>query len=115
MTRTSTQFFLFRLNPPRPTFPMHMTAQEIAVMQEHFAYWAQLSDRGTAVAYGPVNDPKGTWGVAIVRVADEAEARSLQADDPAIRADIGFAYDVFPMPQVLVSAPRGPVGPGSSA
>lgn len=100
----SLRFFLFRLNPPRPTFPKDMTAQEGAVMQEHFAYWAKLSGEGTAVVYGPVDDPKGTWGVAVVRVADDAAGWALAAGDPAIRSGLGFRYDVSPMPQALVSA-----------
>ena len=106
MTGSSAGFFLLRLNPPRASFPMHMTVEETAAMQEHFAYWSRLSDQGIAIAYGPVNDPKGTWGVAIVRVRDGAEARGITADDPAIRANLGFAYDIFAMPQVLVSGAR---------
>jgi uncharacterized protein YndB with AHSA1/START domain/uncharacterized protein YciI len=100
----TSRFFLFRLNPPRVTFPNDMTAAEGAVMQEHFAYWARLSQEGTAVVYGPVSDPKGTWGVAVVRVADEEARRALEAGDPAIRSGLGFHYDVSPMPQALVSA-----------
>ncbi|SDN77391.1 SRPBCC domain-containing protein [Afipia sp. GAS231] len=100
----SSRFFLFRLNPPRPAFPKDATAQELAVMQEHFAHWTKLSQAGTAIVYGPVDDPKGTWGVAIVRVADEGAARALAAGDPAIRSGLGFRYDVSAMPQALLGA-----------
>jgi hypothetical protein len=99
----ATQFFLFRLNPPRITFPMDITADEASVMQEHFGYWAGLAREGTAIAYGPVNDPKGTWGVAIVRVADDHAARNLVAGDPAIQSRLGFNYEILPMPQAIVA------------
>jgi hypothetical protein len=38
-------------------------------------------------------DPKGPWGAGIVSVRDESELRELQANDPAIRAQIGLAYE----------------------
>ena len=47
--------------------------------------------------------PAGTWGVAVIRVVDEAAARAIEAGDPAIRAKLGFRCDVFPMPQALVA------------
>jgi hypothetical protein len=31
--------FLYKLIPPRSTFPGDMTEAEGAIMQEHFAYW----------------------------------------------------------------------------
>jgi len=101
---TSDRFFLLRLTPPRPTFPADMIAEEGAVMQQHFGYWAGLSGERTAIVYGPVNDPSGTWGVAVIRVADEAAARAIERGDPAIRAGLGFRYDIFPMPQALVAS-----------
>ena len=96
------RFFLLRLNPPRPTFPENMNAMERAVMQEHSAYWAEFLKQGTAVVYGPVEDSKGTWGVAIVRVLDEQASLALAADDPAIRSGLGFRYDISPMPRAFV-------------
>lgn len=103
-TEPSDRFFLLRLNPPRTTFPADMTTQEGAVMQQHFGYWAELSRQKTAIVYGPVNDPAGTWGVAVIRVTDEAAAHAIEKNDPAIRAGLGFRYDVLPMPQALVAA-----------
>jgi uncharacterized protein len=32
--------FLFKLIPPRPTFPGDMTEEEGAIMEDHFGYWA---------------------------------------------------------------------------
>ena len=60
--------------------------------------------QGTAIAFGPVADPKGGWGVGIIAVGDDDELRHLQNGDPAIRADIGIKYEVYPMSTVMVGA-----------
>ena len=70
-------FHLCKLLPPRPTFPADMTAEEAGLMQEHVAYWQRAADRGAAVIVGPVFDPAGIWGLAIVDVSDAAEASDL--------------------------------------
>lgn len=96
-------YFLLRLNPPRPTFPADMSPLEDKAMQEHSAYWAELSREGTAVVYGPVIDPEGSWGLALVRVSDESASRALAILDPVIVADLGFHYDVLPMARAFVT------------
>jgi uncharacterized protein len=88
--------FLFKLVSPRPTFPGDMTDKERRIMLEHVSRWKELTNRGVAIAFGPVLDPKGVWGVAIVEVADEAEARRLVADDPVTKASLGH-IEIYPM------------------
>ncbi|WP_437838287.1 SRPBCC domain-containing protein [Sorangium sp. So ce1153] len=95
------RFFVCRLLPPRPTFVMDMSAEERAVMQEHVAYWTGHLRAGTAIVFGPVADPSGPWGLGVVRVADEAAVRALEAGDPAIRSERGFRYEVLPMLQAV--------------
>ena len=73
---TGTTQFLYKLNPPRPTFVQDMTEAERNVMQQHAIYWKGLTDRGIAIIFGLVLDPKGPWGVGIVEVADEPDARA---------------------------------------
>jgi uncharacterized protein YndB with AHSA1/START domain len=96
------RFYLLRLLAPRPTFMTTMTDDERAMMGEHVAYWRGHLAAGTAIVYGPVADPKGGWGVGIVRVADEAVVQSLVAADPAIRAGRGMSYEVLPMVRAIV-------------
>jgi uncharacterized protein len=76
-------------------------------MQEHVAYWTGLLNRGVAVAFGPVLDPKGAWGAGLVGVGSEDALRTLQAGDPAIRSGLGFAYEAHPMPGAIVRAAQG--------
>jgi hypothetical protein len=94
--------FLFKLVPPRPTFPSDMTEAEGAIMEAHFGYWAGLIADRKAVAYGPVMDPNGTYGIAVVEVADEAAARSIAADDPAIQSTAGFGFELHAMADAMV-------------
>ena len=94
--------FLCKLLPPRPTFPHNMTPDEAALMQEHVAYWTGLVEKGTAVAFGPVLDPQGVWGLGLVETRDEAETRALTDADPVSRAGLGFAYEIYAMPRTVV-------------
>jgi hypothetical protein len=38
---------------------MDMTESERKVMGEHVTYWTALRDKGIAIVFGPVLDPKG--------------------------------------------------------
>jgi uncharacterized protein YndB with AHSA1/START domain len=91
------RYFLCRLLPPRPSFMQDMNAAELEVMKQHAAYWTQLLGRGAAVLFGPVADPKGGWGVGILRAADEEEVNAMRDADPAILSKRGFSYEILPM------------------
>lgn len=86
-----------RLLGPRPTFPMDITDDERALMAEHGAYWRQRMAEGKVVVFGPVLDPKGVWGLGVMRVRDEAELQALTNADPVILANRGFRYESLPM------------------
>jgi uncharacterized protein len=96
------QYFFYKLNPPRPTFPTDMTPAEGKVMQEHVAYWSGLMKQGAVVAVGPVADPKGAYGVGIVQLEDGSDATALGTNGPAIKARIGFTFEVHPMPRLML-------------
>jgi uncharacterized protein len=98
------QYFLYRLIPPRPTFPQDMTETESQIMARHVGYWSQLLAKGIVVAFGPVADPKGSYGIAILEATDAAAAESLVAADPAIAARAGFRSEVLPMPRAIARA-----------
>lgn len=95
-------YFVYKLNPPRPTFAQDMTESEAKLMQEHTIYWSGLADKGIAIIVGPVLDPKGGWGLAVVECKDEAEVRALGANDPVIKSGVGFQLDVYPMPRAIL-------------
>jgi uncharacterized protein len=89
--------YVFRLFGPRPSFPADMTPEEASVMDEHVQYWRALTREGTAVAFGPVADAAGVYGLAVVRAADDDAARSLSDSDPAVRSGRGFRFEIAPM------------------
>lgn len=96
------EFFLCRLLAPRPTFPADMSEAEARLMGEHVAYWQPGLEDGTVLVFGPVFDPKGAWGVAVIRTDGAQRAKELTDGDPIVRAGLGFRYDILPMPSTLV-------------
>jgi uncharacterized protein YciI len=95
-------YFFYRLNPPRPSFAVDMSSAERQVMMEHVAYWSSLAEQRSAIAFGPVADPKGGWGLALVDVPDIEAARQLSLNDPAIKSQLGFSVDILPMRQLVL-------------
>lgn len=61
-----------------------MTDEEQELMARHAAYWQPLIDSGQMVAFGPVLDGSGSWGLGVVEVDDEDELRALAASDPVV-------------------------------
>ena len=100
------KYFLCKLIPPRPTFPADMTKAEARLMQEHSAYWRHLMSKGLVIVFGPVADPKGSYGIAVIQLEDDADVNSLCRNDPTIKADIGFKFEVYTMPQAVLPASR---------
>lgn len=100
--RAPHSFFFLRLVPPRPTFAMDMNEAERAAMMEHVGYWTNLLNQGVAVAFGPVGDPNGPWGLGLVEVESAERMKALEAGDPAIKAGIGMRYEVLPMLRAVV-------------
>jgi uncharacterized protein len=97
--------FLCRLLPPRPSFPHDMSPEEGAVMQAHGAYLRALATRGIAVAFGPVLDPKGSWGVAIFSVDSREQIEDIAKNDPAVLSGRGFSYEILPMAALVTREP----------
>ena len=87
-------YFLYKLISPRTTFPQDITSMEMEIMQEHVVYWKALTDKKIVLLFGPVADPKGTYGLAIVEAADEGIVNEYGIHDPAIEADVGFKFDL---------------------
>ena len=92
------KYFFMRLNPPRPSFSQDMTPEERSIMQRHVAYWTDQMARGTALVFGPVLDPRGTYGVGVIQVESEAERDELVARDPANGLN---HYEFYPMLAVI--------------
>jgi uncharacterized protein YciI len=90
------KYFLFKLIPPRPTFPQDIPESEGKLMQDHVAYWRGLGDKRTVLIFGPVLDPDGMYGIAIIETNDETVVQDIGKNDPAIKAEVGFRFETYP-------------------
>ncbi len=93
MNKGKKHFFL-KLNPPRASFTVDMSEEERAVMTKHVAYWAPYVEDGTVIVLGPVMDPKGGYGIAVVAVDSDEHLQELIANDPANGLN---SYEIYPM------------------
>jgi uncharacterized protein YciI len=105
--------FFCKLKPPRTTFISDMTPDEKQVMRAHREYWTPRVETGVVVAMGPVSDPVGGYGVAIVEAASEEALEAMQRADPVIAANRGFAYENRRMLGIAVR-PSQPLSPITS-
>ena len=92
--------FLFKFTP-RPDFVETMTEAEAAVMAEHAAYWRSLVAKRVALVVGPVGDPAGAWGMAVIEAESPEAAEAIVAADPAAINRLG-PVAVFPMLSVIL-------------
>jgi len=92
----SKQHYFFKLIPPRPDFPQTIKEHEQALMDEHGAYFQRQFEAGKLLLFGPVLAPDGAFGVGILEVGDEAEARRFGENDPSVRAGMN-RFEIYPM------------------
>lgn len=80
--------YFVRIIPPRPSFAANMTPEESRLMKAHYAYWSAEFARGVCLFGGPVLDPKGAYGVLVVRAAMQDEATAIAAADPSVKSGL---------------------------
>ncbi|HXY16502.1 MAG TPA: YciI family protein [Terriglobales bacterium] len=90
------QHYFFTLIPPRPTFPQDITAEEKALMDAHALYFQRQFEAGKLLLYGPVLATGGAFGVGILEVADESEARHFGENDPSVLGGLN-RWELYPM------------------
>jgi uncharacterized protein YciI len=80
-------YFLCKMIPPRSDFVQTMTDSKKNIMKAHGDYLQSLAEVGSIVCHGPVDDPKGGWGLSIFSGKDQTEVERLTAADPIILDD----------------------------
>ena len=95
------RYFFCKLNAPRKDFVQTMSPSEVELMQAHAVYWKGLLDRGLVAAFGLVGDPHAPYGIGILTIGDADDPGALTAADPTIVANVGFSYDILPMPRAV--------------
>ena len=97
--------YLCRLVPPRPaTFAIDMSPEEAEIMQKHVRYWQVHAASGRVLVFGPVADPEGAFGIAVIVAEEGEELTHLCKDDPAIKSNCGFQYKLHLIPRHVLGA-----------
>lgn len=81
-------YYSVRLIPPRPSFAQDMDDRERNLMAEHGRYWRGFMDKGEVIVFGPVLDPKGVYGLGVVRMESEERLKAMLAGDPSIASGL---------------------------
>ena len=76
--------FVLRLIASRPSFAFDMSDEEREIMGRHGQHWQPLIESGEMVAFGPVGDDTGSWGLGVIETDDADRVRALAAEDPAV-------------------------------
>jgi uncharacterized protein YciI len=53
------------------------------------------------VAFGPVLHPDGAFGIGIIQVNDEDEAKTFAENDPSITSGLN-TYEFYLMPNIII-------------
>ena len=91
------QEFLYRIQVVRPAqLSEGPTEREDELTMEHFNYLKHLAAEGTLVIAGRTQTTDySSFGLIIFRAADEAAARGIVANDPAVKAGM-FRAELYP-------------------
>jgi uncharacterized protein YciI len=84
LTRLYTSFSFQAYFIPLASFLQDTNETVMGVMQNHLVYRKELADRKIVVVFGPVADPKETYGLAIVEAEYGAVAHEFGIRDPSI-------------------------------
>jgi len=79
--------WLYYLKPARLEMVTEgSTPEEAEVVGRHFAYLKDLTEKGVMILMGRTqNNDESTFGIAIFEAEDEAAARTIMENDPAVK------------------------------
>lgn len=100
---TARRHFLISFTPVNLDLA-RLTPDQQAGLRAHAENLQRLYQSGSIVTGGRTTDPDDLVGLAVVEVADEAEARAMAASDPGVKG--GFLTAKV-QPFLLAFPPRG--------
>jgi len=65
-------------------------------MNKHANYFDEHFAAGRLLLYGPVMASSGAFGLGVLEVEDETEARRFGEADPSVRAGLN-TFEIYPM------------------
>jgi len=97
------QEFLYRVQASRPDIlKTGPTAEEAAIVQEHFDYLKVLTRKGVVILVGrTLTTDESSFGLAIFRAESEETAREIMRNDPAVKKGVMHAT-LFPFRVALM-------------
>jgi len=78
--------WLVLLRPTREGMAFEPTEEESRIVSDHYEYLVRLRDEGKLVVAGPSIVAGDTFGIGVLTVAGEDEARAIMAADPAVES-----------------------------
>ena len=99
-----TNQYLYIIQPKRlGMLTEEPTTHERETMAKHFAYLQQLTQQGILILAGrTLNNDEDAFGIAIIKVHSEEEARGLMENDPAVSYGVMNAR-LFPYRVAFIS------------
>jgi uncharacterized protein YciI len=103
-TQAPANEFLYRIRPSRADMlTTGPTAAEAALIDGHFQYLKDLTDRGiVSLAGRTLNADSTSHGIVVFRAESEADARRIMENDPAVKIGVMLA-ELFPFRTALRS------------
>ena len=93
-------YYLIKYRPPRPTFTDDATADEVAVIEQHFEYLKKLLAQETLILAGRTEDAH--LGIALIKSDSPANASRIMTEDPAVKNGI-FTGELHPFRLALTA------------
>ncbi len=96
--------YLYKIQPTRPEMLSEgATAQEEAIVSEHFAYLQDLTKRGVVILAGrTLTTDERSFGIVIFQADSDEAARAIVDADPAVQKGVMHA-ELFPYRIALMS------------
>lgn len=87
---SSITHYLYTIHPSRLEMLTHgPTPEEAEIVAQHFAYLKQLTEQGVVVLAGrTLNTDTSSFGIVILQADSEEAARTLMANDPAVKHQV---------------------------
>jgi len=85
------------IKPYRQDFLTNPKAEEDDIMSDHFHYLKSLLEQKKLFLAGPTLIPEDPFGIIILEVETEEEAKKLLENDPSVRLGIQKIVDFRPI------------------
>ncbi len=82
--------YLYKIQPTCPEMlTQGPTAEEEAIVSEHFAYLQDLTEQGVVILAGrTLNTDPSSFGIVIFRAESEQAAHAVMNNDPAVQKGV---------------------------